>query len=295
MLVSIRLILPSPTPTDPHLTVSEVVWAGQVPGGFGQAFVLPEEGAIDLGQATEHLVRMYEEEDAAEEKAKAAAAAAASDQPAAETTAPAETSAADAGTRQRGLGGMFSRRGRGRGNDIEAQNAVPMAAVGMSATTGGAQEEKKKVAKKGVRVVIRLEARGETGQSTRLHLALLLAATDLFRPDCFFPVLSGESMANMNAQQTHLEITHSRGRSGTTATLSAPTVPAVEAEAEAAPIGRAMTEDEMPVVAAPEPAVAQGVVLVEGRRSTWSAKVIRREAIVSLSSGGRRERSTHRD
>jgi hypothetical protein len=86
---------------------------------------------------------------------------------------------------------------------------------------------------------------------------------------------------NLNAQQTHLEITHSRGRdrSGTTATLSTSVVPA--AEAEAAPIGRVMTEDEMPAVAAPEPAVAQGVVLVEGKRSTWSAKVIRREAMVS--------------
>lgn len=51
MQVSVLLHLPQPTETDPLATVSELVWAGQVPGGFGKQFVLPEQGTLDFGFA----------------------------------------------------------------------------------------------------------------------------------------------------------------------------------------------------------------------------------------------------
>jgi len=59
------------------------------------------------------------------------------------------------------MGGLF--RGGRRNNDVEAQNGVAMAPVGASAAAVGEGEKKKEV-RKGVRVVIRLEARGENGE-----------------------------------------------------------------------------------------------------------------------------------
>jgi len=58
------------------------------------------------------------------------------------------------------MSGIF--RGGRRNNDVEAQNGVAMAPVGASAAAVGEGEKKKEV-RKGVRVVIRLEARGENG------------------------------------------------------------------------------------------------------------------------------------
>ncbi|KAL7412482.1 hypothetical protein BDY24DRAFT_370900 [Mrakia frigida] len=241
VFISIRLILPSPTPTDPHLTVSEVVWAGQAPGGFAQAFVLPEDGAIDLGTATEHLVRMYEEEDAEEKKRMSSITTSTAGMQigGGEGVTPENSSNLRSSSGRGGLmSGLF--RGGRRDNDLEAQHGVAMAPVGASAAAAASagEGEKKKEVRKGVRVVIRLEARGE----------------------------KGEALSNLNAQQTHLEITHSRGRSGTTATIEAP--PHVAGGTKETP------------AAAGEGAVAEGVVVVEGRRSTWSVKVIRREALI---------------
>lgn len=170
-LLTLHLYLPSPTPASHGALTEEVVYQAVVPGGFGKAWALPEEAALDLAACQAQVadaVRTVEGwEDRQSETADDGSTSGAkkADVPA----AGGEQAAAPA---RRGLGRFFH--ARGAEDDVESQQ-VQMAALNLD--KGGPDAESKKAAgvRKEVRLVVRLEARGEKGAST------------LFRGQTVFP------------------------------------------------------------------------------------------------------------
>lgn len=166
-LLTLHLYLPTPTPSSPSALTEEVVYQAVVPGGFGKPWALPEDAALDLAACqvqVQDAIRKVEgwqerqtEDDAAVNAKKGGSEAL--------------SSPASAEPRRGGPLGRWLRPGR-QEDDVESQT-VQMTALNLS--KGGPDDVNKKPAvRKDVRLVVRLEARGERGachQCSRLGVS----------------------------------------------------------------------------------------------------------------------------
>jgi len=156
-LLTLHLYLPTPTATSHGALTEEVVYQAVVPGGFGKSWALPEEAALDLAACRVQVQDAIRKVEGWQERQ--------SEDDLANTKKGGELppTPAQAEPRRGGPLGRWLRPGRPE-DDIESQT-VQMTALNLS--KGGPDDALKKPSvRKDVRLVVRLEARGERGASS---------------------------------------------------------------------------------------------------------------------------------
>lgn len=164
-LLTIHLYLPDPTREQPTAVQHEVVYQAVVEGGFGKSFELPAEGALDLAacqlQVEDALARaaQWKELDGKDKEIGSI------EEGLQATTLESNAVPAGGNTSRGPLGRWLARRPEG---DLEAQagggDVLPMGEVNLA--KGGPNDKanhEERGVRKDVRVVVRLEARGERG------------------------------------------------------------------------------------------------------------------------------------
>lgn len=159
-LLTLTLYVHSPTLSNPLNINQQVIHHANLPGGFGQTFQLQTEDAVDLTEvkkladaAWERYDRAIKTEEAEKEKESASKSVEEVDGGSAITESQAKPA---------GKFSFFGRSGRvERERDVEAQLEVPMSTLGVNETNAG--EPKGVVPRREMRIVVRLEARGEKG------------------------------------------------------------------------------------------------------------------------------------
>ncbi|CDZ97878.1 Predicted E3 ubiquitin ligase [Phaffia rhodozyma] len=237
-LITLTLYTPTPTQANPLNVVQQIVHHSTHPGGFGRLFELTEAEAIDLAtaklmadEAWGKYERHIENLEAARQKNIV------DNEGKGSVQATGESRAAAAGHARSGSRfNIFGRGSRGSAErDVEAQVDVPMASLNLNKTDG---EEIQKITRRDMRIVVRLEARGERG----------------------------EPLPSLNAQRTHVELML-QSEAQTTDRVPSAEEPVVEFT---------QNEGEVDLTSVP-----LGLEETSGSRGGhWSAKVVKREALI---------------